>query len=367
MKNIKKYTLMAALIVPSFFALTSKSEAAKAIKDVDKAKIVGVRSEAKLKSKVIGTIDDDTEYEITGVNGNFLEIDFQGKKGFVSSSLFKQIEDTKTISPANFRKEANLDSEVIEVLDADESVTILEILDNGFVKVRYEDKEGYISLDLLAIYEEILQAQQDYINQIQANSQDLNTNDYQVSNNTYVSSSNSNNSYYSSAYSYSSPSTNTSKNATILNANTSGIYSYAAQFVGNSYVWGGNSLTNGTDCSGFTQSVYSNYGVNLPHNAQAQYSYGESVNVNEAKEGDLVFYGTSENNITHVAIADGNGGIVHAANPSSGITTASIGNPIGVKRVTENAETSTSDNSSVSESQATSEASSQEVEISEEN
>lgn len=348
MKNIKKYALALALVAPCVFSIGNKnSEAARAIKNGEKAKVISVRKETSYDSPFIGEIKDDTEYEITGIKNSWLEINFEGKKGFVHSYWFDQVEDTKTISPANFRKEASIDSEIIETLDGGVSVTVLEIQDNGFVKVKYKSKEGYISLDLLEIYKEILDAQAEIINN-QRNIQ-TSTQTYQATN--YNAPSYNYNNNYSNNY-YNSNQTNTAVSKALVSASTTGIYNFAKQYVGNRYVWGGNSLTNGTDCSGFTQSVYSQYGVELPHNAQAQYSYGKSVDVKDVKEGDLVFYGTSSNNITHVAIADGKGGIVHAANSSAGIITGSIGNPIGVKRVAEEKieETSTAESSSKSTS-----------------
>lgn len=333
MKNIKKYALALALVAPCVFSFgMKKSDAARAIMNPDKAQVINVRKEAKEDSSFIGEIKDKTEYEITGIKDSWLEIDFEGNKGFVHSYWFNQVEDTKTVSPANFRKKPSLDSEIYEVLNGGTKVTVLDIEDSGFVKVKYEDKTGYISLDLLEIYGEILEAQAEFINnqaQVQQSTKTYQANNYQAPN---KRSYNSHNNYnYQSSYS----SNNSQVSKELISASTSGIYSFASQFVGNRYVWGGNSLTNGTDCSGFTQSVYSNYGVKLPHNAQAQYSYGKNVNVNDAREGDLVFYGSSSNNITHVAIADGKGGIVHAANPSMGIVTGNIGKPIGVKRVAE--------------------------------
>ena len=112
-------------------------------------------------------------------------------------------------------------------------------------------------------------------------------------------------------------------------------YNFATNFIGNPYVWGGTSLTNGVDCSGFTQQVYGKFGIGLPHFAQSQADYGKTINLGEEKAGDLVFFGTSLSNITHVAIADGQGGIVHAANPRDGIITSGIGNPIIIKRLIE--------------------------------
>ena len=112
-------------------------------------------------------------------------------------------------------------------------------------------------------------------------------------------------------------------------------YNFATKFIGNPYVWAGTSLTNGVDCSGFTQQVYKEFGISLPHFAQSQADYGKTIKLGEEKAGDLVFYGTSLSNITHVAIADGQGGIVHAANPRSGIITSGIGNPTIIKRLIE--------------------------------
>lgn len=100
------------------------------------------------------------------------------------------------------------------------------------------------------------------------------------------------------------------------------ICEYALQFVGNSYRWGGTSLTKGADCSGFTLSVYAKYGVSLPHSSKAQANCGTRIDVSEVQPGDLVFYGGK--NIHHVAMYIGNGQVVHAWNSRAGITTTSM-------------------------------------------
>ena len=91
------------------------------------------------------------------------------------------------------------------------------------------------------------------------------------------------------------------------------IASYACQFVGNPYVSGGTSLTNGCDCSGFTLAVYQNYGYSLPRSSTSQRNAGVGVTYAEAQPGDIICYAG------HVAIYIGNGQIVHASTPSSGI------------------------------------------------
>ena len=93
----------------------------------------------------------------------------------------------------------------------------------------------------------------------------------------------------------------------------SSVVDYAKQFVGNPYVWGGTSLTSGADCSGFVQSVYSNFGVNLPRTSYEQQNAGREVSYSEAQPGDLICYGG------HVAIYMGDGKIVHASNSRDGI------------------------------------------------
>lgn len=97
------------------------------------------------------------------------------------------------------------------------------------------------------------------------------------------------------------------------------IVNYALQFVGNPYVWGGTSLTNGVDCSGFTMKVLQNFGISLPHYSGSQAKMGRAVSSSEMRPGDLIFYANSGGTINHVAMYIGNGQIVHAASKRSGI------------------------------------------------
>ena len=93
----------------------------------------------------------------------------------------------------------------------------------------------------------------------------------------------------------------------------SAVVDFATQFVGNPYVWGGTSLTDGADCSGFVQSVYANFGVSLPRTSYEQQNAGTEVSYADAQPGDLICYGG------HVAIYMGDGKIVHASNAKDGI------------------------------------------------
>ena len=93
---------------------------------------------------------------------------------------------------------------------------------------------------------------------------------------------------------------------------------YAKQFIGNRYVWGGVSLTNGVDCSGFTMQIYKRYGVSLPHHAASQANYGTRVTAETIRPGDLIFY-SKGGRINHVGIYIGNGQVLHASSPRTGI------------------------------------------------
>lgn len=103
------------------------------------------------------------------------------------------------------------------------------------------------------------------------------------------------------------------------------IVNFALQFKGNPYVYGGTSLTNGADCSGFVQSVYKHFGISLPRTASAQASAGYAVSFSNLQPGDLVFYsGDGGYSISHVAIYIGNSQIIHASTPSGGIKVSSV-------------------------------------------
>ena len=101
------------------------------------------------------------------------------------------------------------------------------------------------------------------------------------------------------------------------------LISFASQFIGNPYVWGGTSLTNGADCSGFVQSVFAQYGYDLPRTSGEQSQYGVKIPVEEAEPGDLIFYADG-GTVYHVVIYAGDGQTIEAMNESIGITTGHV-------------------------------------------
>lgn len=115
--------------------------------------------------------------------------------------------------------------------------------------------------------------------------------------------------------------------------NLTNMVSYAMQFLGNPYVWGGTSLTNGTDCSGFVMRIYQHFGYSLPRTSSAQAGATKTVSSGDVRPGDLFFYGSG--GVSHVAMYIGNGQIIHASNPRTGIkiSSAYYRTPVKIGRV----------------------------------
>ena len=111
------------------------------------------------------------------------------------------------------------------------------------------------------------------------------------------------------------------------------VVAYAKQFLGNPYVYGGASLTNGTDCSGFTMSVYAHFGYSLNRTSYTQVNNGRSVSMSSLQAGDLLFYKYGGSTISHVAMYIGGGQIIHASTESTGIIISGMGSPCAARRI----------------------------------
>ena len=155
-----------------------------------------------------------------------------------------------------------------------------------------------------------------------------------VQTNTSSQTSSSRSSVSRSSASSSSSTSHSSSYSASSSSKGQAIANYALQFVGNPYVYGGTSLTNGTDCSGFTQAVMRKFGISIPRDSRSQSGVGTSIRASEAKAGDLVFYARN-GRINHVALCIGNGKVVSASSPSTGIRVSSLyyRTPVAVKRV----------------------------------
>ena len=160
MFNIRKYALAAALVIPSALIIgANESEAAKLTIDKKLASGVNVRSEAQMGDNIVGLISDsEKQYEIKGEEGEWLKIDFDGKEAFVAGRFFHILDEDEIISDANLRKGPTLDDEVIKVLSEGTKVEVLEVSENGYVKVAFGEgenkEEGYVYNNLLKSFRE---------------------------------------------------------------------------------------------------------------------------------------------------------------------------------------------------------------------
>ena len=156
MKNITKYALAAALVLPSVFSIGAKeAKADSVVINKEVANAVNVRSSAEETNNIIGVINDENRaYEILGKANGFFKIDFEGREAFVGTPWFNVTKETEVLAPSNFRKEDNLSSEVIKVVAEGSKVEVLEEGQNGYVKVKFEGEEGYIYNNLLRSFKE---------------------------------------------------------------------------------------------------------------------------------------------------------------------------------------------------------------------
>lgn len=267
---------------------------------------INVREVPGTEAEIVGKLPNNAGCEIIGTDGDWTQIESGKVKGYVKSEYLmtgeaaiakaqevKQTVATVTTTTLYVRDETNTDSHVITMMPEGEELEVLEVLEvlDGWVKINVDSDEGYVSSDYVSIATELPKAQT--MTEVRYGQ---GVSDVRVS-----------------------------------------LVSYATQFVGNPYVWGGTSLTRGADCSGFVMSVFANYGISLPHSSRAQANCGTKISASDAQPGDLFFYGNGSS-INHVAIYIGGGRVVHASSPKSGIkiSGAYYRTPVKVVRVINN-------------------------------
>lgn len=209
----------------------------------------------------------------------------------------------------NVRSEPNTDSVIWTQISNSERFHVADQQD-GWVEIELDDSTAYISSDFVDVKYGLNEA-------IKYTPVKVNTSKPSTGNTNGGSSNKGNNSSnkVNNGAAGSSAGSVSSRRAEIAN--------YAVQFVGNPYVWGGTSLTNGADCSGFTMSIMKKFGISLPHSSAAQAGCGRSISSSEMRPGDLVFYAGSGGGINHVALYIGNGQVCHASSAKTGIKISS--------------------------------------------
>ena len=316
---------------------------------------VNIRKKPNTESKVVGKLYQGSAVKIEKRKGSWVKISSGNVTGYIKKEFLAIGKKAEKLEDKYGTKYAKVTTETLKVREKkNTNCTILTLVPEGerylvksqskkWVKIEVEEGTvGYVSADYVKVYtrfkkavsieEEEAEARRKAEAAAAAAEAEAAERARQAAQSASRSqasrSSSSNRSSRSSSSSSSrrSSSSSSSSGSSSVSGGGSGsaIANYAVKFVGNPYSYGGTSLTNGADCSGFTMAVFRRFGISLPHGSGSQAGCGRKVSLSEAKPGDLVFY-ASGGRIHHVALYIGGGRIVHAKGKAYGIVTDSVG------------------------------------------
>ena len=305
---------------------------------------VNVRAEANTDSEVLGKLYNNSAATVLETTDDgWYKINSGSVTGYVKAEyvvtgdeeLARRVSTryaTVTTTTLYVRTEPSTESSILTMLGEGDDFVVVDdsMKDTGWVIVTTEEGDGYVSTEYVNLWtdfvkaeskaeEEARLAKEEAERQAAAAAAEAAKKKASRSSKSSSGSSTSTSSSAESSSSYSAPS----------GSDGQAVANYACQFIGNPYVYGGSSLTNGTDCSGFVMSVYAAFGIGLPHSSSGQRGCGYEVSLSEAQPGDIVCYSG------HVGIYVGNNTIVHASTPSSGIkySTATYRSVLSVRRI----------------------------------
>ena len=282
-----------------------------------------LREEPNLTSNVLTMVSSGSRYVVQGDEGDFYKVEVDADLiGYIAKSYCKvEVEFDQAVSLEEERQK--LEEEAQRKRDAQTAIANLE----QTIKVE-ENKDVIIPANPAQSDDSAItsapSANTAQNSQAQSPSSGQNSSDSKSAASApgKTNSSNSSSQIGSSGPSsgtVSSPVAGPGSSAAVVSATRTAIVAYAKQFLGNPYVYGGTSLTNGADCSGFTQSVFAHFGITTGRSSRDQAAQGKEISMSAIQPGDLLFY-ASGSYINHVAIYIGDGKIIHSSNPTTGIT-----------------------------------------------
>ena len=296
---------------------------------------VNVRSLPSEEGEIVGKLYDESVGHFIEEENGWYKITSGNCTGYVKGEYCVTGEDavelakevgvriaTVTTTTLKVRKEPSMEASVLGLVPIEDELVVTEELD-GWVKVDIEEGFGYVSTDYVTLSTEFVEAESKEEEEARLEKERKAREEANAA---------AARAQAERAAAQSNVSKKPSTAVTSISGSGAGVdvVNYALQFVGNPYVYGGSSLTNGTDCSGFVMSVYAHFGVSLPHSSAADRNVGYDVGgLSNAIPGDIVCYSG------HVGIYIGNGQIVHASSSTTGIivSNASYRQPLCVRRI----------------------------------
>ncbi|MDE6314394.1 MAG: C40 family peptidase [Lachnospiraceae bacterium] len=319
---------------------------------------VNLRSEPSEEGEILGKLYNNSAATIISTEGDWYKIKSGSVDGYVKAefvvsgaeaeALAKEVGHriaTVNTETLKVRNDAGLDATVQTLIPEGESYDVVEEMD-GWVKIAVDtDIEGYVSADYVNLETEFVQAESIEEEQARlAEEERVRKEAEEAARQADEAAKKKKQSSEAAASSESSASTSNASAAPAeqpaapavsapAGGSRASIVNYALQFVGNPYVAGGTSLTNGADCSGFVQSVFRDCGISIPRDSRSQAAGGVEVSLGAIQPGDLLFY-SDGGAINHVALYIGNGQVVHASTAKTGIKISSYNYRTPCKAVT---------------------------------
>lgn len=321
---------------------------------------VNVRADAASDAEVLGRIDKGSEFTVLGKNGNWVSISYQDGTGYVSADYFEVTEARGTIegSDINIRKKATTSADSLGKFSDGDSVTVTGRND-GWYRIAYDGGSAYVSKDYVSgenlslvpkmenekEQEQVQESLGSVFGVVTANdgvklrkeastvSKVLTVLPYGTevdvdrvgSEWIRVITDGGQKGYVSADYLAVREGERTSRS---IGASSKGaeVVSYAKQFIGTPYVWGGTNLTKGVDCSGFVYAVMKHFGVSLNRSSYTMANDGVAISKSELAAGDLVFFNSGgDSRISHVGIYMGDGTYIHSTDGAAyGVTITSM-------------------------------------------